>query len=561
MISITKVAARYISVGKLSALCAILATLSACGPTLRPPAVSTQLLEQEAALQRELLFKTFVDRSARLQRIYTPLRISNADLCGSDISSVTGIIGLDRSAVPADMRTAAQRLYGVTDGVSVVDVVPRSPAAQAGLQTRDVITGAANGTGVMPSGWTTSGLTVSDLVKVIEKSAGNPITLLIRREGSIFPIVVTPHLGCRYPIQLVSGDELNAGADGSRIIVFTGLFNHIPDDREIAVIVGHELAHNILRHIEKSQGNAAIGGSAGLVFDIGLAALGVNTQGAFSRVGMQAGGKAFSQEFESEADYLGLYMLARAGFDIDIAPDLFRRMGVQKPHSQMKNYASTHPSTPERAATMTQTIAEIRDKMIQQEVLLPKNLEGQALAVNRNIPQPAVPVAAVAQTAAPVSVPSSAASITQFVSASPTAVPVTTPANITPSGPASNPAKGQRSMAQLYLIKGLIVSNPPQTFSAEFFEDGKASAVLNGRRLLTGNYALFELSESISAKYSAKLIKPDTLKLFSGADTKGFAALSDVDLEIECVYGLTRSTGRGDGTCADNQGNTYRIAF
>jgi len=60
--------------------------LAACGPTLRPPAIPPQLLEQEAALQRELLFKTLVDRRTRLQRIYTPLRIANADLCGSDIS-------------------------------------------------------------------------------------------------------------------------------------------------------------------------------------------------------------------------------------------------------------------------------------------------------------------------------------------------------------------------------------------------------------------------------------------------------------------------------------------
>jgi hypothetical protein len=55
--------------------CSFLPALFACGPTLQPPAVSPQLLEQEAELQRELLLKTVVDRKARLQRIYTPLRI------------------------------------------------------------------------------------------------------------------------------------------------------------------------------------------------------------------------------------------------------------------------------------------------------------------------------------------------------------------------------------------------------------------------------------------------------------------------------------------------------
>jgi len=49
------------------------------GPTLRPPTVSPELLRQEAALQREFTYKLQVDRKIRLQRIYTPMRIANAD--------------------------------------------------------------------------------------------------------------------------------------------------------------------------------------------------------------------------------------------------------------------------------------------------------------------------------------------------------------------------------------------------------------------------------------------------------------------------------------------------
>jgi hypothetical protein len=40
---------------------------------------------------------------------------------------------------------------------------------------------------------------------------------------------------------------------------------------------------------------------------------------------------------------------------------------------------------------------------------------------------------------------------------------------------------------------------------------------------------------------------------------KGFARFVDVDLQLECVYALTRATGRGEGTCVDNQRNTYRL--
>jgi hypothetical protein len=65
-----------------------------------------------------------------------------------------------------------------------------------------------------------------------------------------------------------------------------------------------------------------------------------------------------------------------------------------------------------------------------------------------------------------------------------------------------------------------------------------------------------------SSKYKPALIKLDGLKPTPGADTKGFAVLTDnAGMQMECAYSLTKDTGRGQGVCADNQGNTYRIMF
>jgi beta-barrel assembly-enhancing protease len=544
-------------------LCSLLPALFACGPTLRPPTISPQLLEQEAALQHELLLKTVVDRTARLQRIYTPLRIANADLCTTNISPVTGIIGIDRQSLAPNLRAAAQKLYGVSDGITIIDIVPNSPAAQAGLQPRDVITGAAKGAGVVPTGWGWSALTIVDLVKIIQTSAGNPITLLIRRVGNIVPVVVTPRWGCIYSIEVATNDAFNAFSDGNRIVVYTGLFNHVPDDREIAVIVGHELAHNILRHTEKQEGNAAVGGAAGLLVDIGLAALGINTGGAIYRAGMEAGAKVYSQAFEFEADYLDLYMLARAGFEISPAPDLYRRMGVQHPGSQSQNYFSTHPSTTERAVAVTQTILEIQDKINRQQALLPKNLDGQSLPVNTAIQPSAGPAVATAQALSQLPTAGPPASGGSATSAFVPAVQTTPASNAQNQvAPASTGSSRQRSFAQLYLIKGPIVSNPPQTYSAEFLETGEASVVLSGRRRLTGEFELFGMSDVVTTKYKPRLTNPDSIKPGPGSDTKGFATFSDgTGTELECSYSLTRATGRGQGMCADNQSNTYRIIF
>jgi hypothetical protein len=112
-------------------------------------------------------------------------------------------------------------------------------------------------------------------------------------------------------------------------------------------------------------------------------------------------------------------------------------------------------------------------------------------------------------------------------------------------------------LAQLYLIKGPIVSNPPQIFSGEFLPTGKAQVILSGRRLLTGDFELFHIGDSIKAKYKPALVNPDVLKPSAGADAKGFAALNDGgSTHLECVYSLTKATGRSEGICADNQRNS-----
>ena len=116
--------------------------------------------------------------------------------------------------------------------------------------------------------------------------------------------------------------------------------------------------------------------------------------------------------------------------------------------------------------------------------------------------------------------------------------------------------------AGLFLIKGPIVSTPPQRFTAEFYDSGKAVVVLSGPGRLTGDYQIFAMNESIAAKYAAHLINPDEVKPQIGADAKGFVALSDgTGTELECSFAFSKATGRGEGTCGDNLRNTYRLVF
>ncbi len=85
---------------------------------------------------------------------------------------------------------------------------------------------------------------------------------------------------------------------------------------------------------------------------------------------MERGAQAYSKDFEREADYVGLYILARAGHDLEGALDIFRAFAIAEPGSS--RYSSTHPSHTERILLMEATIREIETKRAAGEALEPE---------------------------------------------------------------------------------------------------------------------------------------------------------------------------------------------
>jgi predicted Zn-dependent protease len=184
--------------------------------------------------------------------------------------------------------------------------------------------------------------------------------LVLRRNGLRVQAQVQPAVVCDFPVTIGASDKVNAYADGDRMIVTQGMLRFVQNDQELAVVLGHELAHNAMGHLSAKTANSVMGGAGGFMLDVLVAAAGVNTGGAFTRMGMKAGADAFSTDFEREADYVGLYMIARAGFEIEAAPNFWRRMGMRQPGSI--EHASTHPSTADRAVALEGTVAEVRRK-------------------------------------------------------------------------------------------------------------------------------------------------------------------------------------------------------
>ena len=131
-------------------------------------------------------------------------------------------------------------------------------------------------------------------------------------------------------------------------------------DNELALIVGHELAHITAGHFGKQGQNQIVGMIGGAAADALLAAAGLNTGGALTSSFGRIGRNAFSPDFEKEADYIGLYFAARAGYSIKGVETFWRRMADEDPKSI--RFAGTHPTTAERFLVIAKTDGEIAAK-------------------------------------------------------------------------------------------------------------------------------------------------------------------------------------------------------
>ncbi len=174
---------------------------------------------------------------------------------------------------------------------------------------------------------------------------------------------------CYFYFALSTGRDINAHADGRNVVVNAGMMHFVQNDDELAAVVGHELAHNLMRHPQAQTNNALMGALAGAMIDGMAAGRGGNTNGDFARSGANMAVLGYSSDFEREADYVGAYITARAGYNVHRATDFWRRMSVSIPDGE--NGGITHPSNPERVVALQKTIYEIDYKRKHRVPLIP----------------------------------------------------------------------------------------------------------------------------------------------------------------------------------------------
>ncbi len=331
------------------------ALITSCAPVTRLPTIDPALVEQERRLQQNLAIRTWQKDISRLHRVAAPLLRVATPECPGELHGQPGFLTVTDSTFPEAMHRTAREIYrGISTRLVILDVLPESPAAAAGLREGDLLTalnGAALGTGRRAQ------------QRLNSLSMNENAHLELERAGTVLHVSYRPRTACSYEIlYLNSQDEINAYADGHAIALTRGMLRFVMDDRDLALVITHEISHNSMGHITKKQGNVLLGSLADLLIS---AATGVHT-GIFSNLASTA----FSQEFEAEADYVGLYLMARAGYDLEGVADFWRRMSVE--HSGSIDIGSTHPTSPERFLSINATTRELHLKQEQGLPLKPE---------------------------------------------------------------------------------------------------------------------------------------------------------------------------------------------
>ncbi len=309
---------------------AILAALAIGGceaPKTKPPAVSAEAASREAEYQKEFVLRNRLQEWSRLWAIGMPLLEAGAGLCGSELTPFLGFDFASIHSFESTYRAAAARVLRVDDFARVTSVYRNSPADRAGFQFGDALL--AIGARTVPPGPEAT-TRVSSLFET-EVVAGRPTTFMVRRGPDTVNLTVVPTQRCHYNLRIADDEIVTAYADGRNVVITRGMMRLAGSDQHVAVIIGHEVAHNAMGHITAKRKNALVGGLGGLLADVAAAALGVNTGGAFTDAGIKAGAASYSIAFEREADYVGMYMLARAGYPLDGAADIWRLFCAHPP--------------------------------------------------------------------------------------------------------------------------------------------------------------------------------------------------------------------------------------
>ena len=166
-----------------------------------------------------------------------------------------------------------------------------------------------------------------------------------------------------WEIALIGSKQVNAFCmPGGKIAFFSGLINTLKlTDEEIAIVMGHEMAHALREHSRERLAKSGLASAGAQIAGIGLSAIfGIDPNLTSAATGGLANLTMlkFSRDDESEADLVGLDMVARAGFDPRAGVTLWQKMNSLSKEAPPE-WFSTHPAGERRIARIREHLPTV----------------------------------------------------------------------------------------------------------------------------------------------------------------------------------------------------------
>jgi predicted Zn-dependent protease len=166
----------------------------------------------------------------------------------------------------------------------------------------------------------------------------------------------------KWEFNLVQSDQANAFClPGGKVVVYTGILKYAKNDSQLATVMSHEVAHALARHGAERMSQAQIQQGLGVVGSIAVGSTAPQFQNLFnqayglsSNLGVML---PYGRLQESEADEIGVYLMHKAGYNINEAVNFWQNMSEGKDGGS--DFFSTHPSSSKRVEDIKKVIAKI----------------------------------------------------------------------------------------------------------------------------------------------------------------------------------------------------------
>ena len=170
----------------------------------------------------------------------------------------------------------------------------------------------------------------------------------------------------KWEFNLVNDPQVNAFCmPGGKIVVYEGLMKLATTDDELAVVIGHEVAHAVAKHSNERMSQQLITQYGAQILNASIADRSTRIQKIASNIygiGAQYGLMLpFSRKHESEADYMGLIFMAMAGYNPDVAINFWQKMSAGS-GKNIPEFMSTHPSDATRISAIQKALPSIKAK-------------------------------------------------------------------------------------------------------------------------------------------------------------------------------------------------------